>query len=241
MGATLDAIRALQDIELQIIDIRRQLDRRGRQAATQQKKIDTLRAELDRERAEIRRSQIEFDALDVEIKSRSANIAKLREHLNSVRTNKEYQSVLVQMNTEKADATKVESRAMELMTALEERKKGLASREGAIASEEAKHAELVGAQRQAEQTYSGRLKRLETERAAAARALSPQLLATFERLSERHDGEIIAAVERTNPRADEFACGGCYMMLRVDVVNALKTSDDVQTCKNCGRVLVLNA
>ena len=68
----------------------------------------------------------------------------------------------------------------------------------------------------------------------------PKIITLFNRLSQRYEGEVLAEVERTNPRRDEFLCAGCHMSLRVEVANMLKSRDEIVTCKSCGRVLFMH-
>ncbi len=236
MGAKLRALLDLQEIELQIVDIRRQLARRERRVEAQQRKMHSARQQIETLRNEIQHDQATFDSLDVEIKSRSAHIEKLRQHLNTVRTNKEYASVLAQINTEKADLTRLEGRALEMMQQIEQKKQSLAEHEQA---QQAEHEKLERLQQELEQTrasFAGRLEALQQQRDQAAARLDVRTLELFDRLSQRYDGEALAAVADTG---GEFICEGCHMTVRAEVPNALKIRDEIMTCKNCGRILYL--
>ena len=240
MGAMLQALFALQGIELQIVDIRRQLERKQRQVTAQSKKLEVVRDANELERAATLRCQADFDELDVDIKGRSANITRLREHLNTVRTNKDYAAVLAKLNTEKADVTRLETQALEMMQTLEVRKKELAEREQTEAVEAGRLEDIEGQLSQTRESFSGRLEQLEAQRQEAGDQIDPKALTLFERLSDRYDGEVLAEVERPNPRRDEFHCAGCYMSLRVEVANTLKSRDEIVTCKTCGRILFMH-
>jgi hypothetical protein len=240
MGARLRAVLDLQSIEHQIVDIRRQLARKERLVAEQQRKVDAARRALQVEREEVRRAQAEFDATDVEVKSRSGHIARLREHLNTVKTNKEYAAVLTQMNTEKADLTKFESRAMEMMERIEVRRGALSDHERQERDEVARLEETRAQLDKTAKSYQDRLAELQRQRETAIALLDRKTVELFERLSERYDGEVTAEVSRPNPRRDEFICGGCHMGLTAEVANGLLTRDDVLTCRSCGRILFMN-
>ena len=240
MGAKLQALFALQEIELQIVDIRRQLARQERRVANQRKKLKTVQDAIEAERINLRKSQAHFDVLDVDVKGRSANIERLREHLNSVRTNKDYAAVLSKMNTEKADVSKLEAKALEMMQELEARKKALQDQEAAAGGDRDKMEEFQAHLEQARDSFSGRLKQLESQRETAFESLDGEIVMLFNRLSERYEGEVLAEVERTNPRRDEFICAGCHMSLRIEVANMLKTGDEIVTCKSCGRILFMD-
>lgn len=239
MGSTIRALLDLQDIELQLVDIRRQVARKERRVAAQERKLAATRRALTEQAEQIKRAQVEFDEADVDVKGRSANIARMREHLNTVRTNKEYAAILAQINTEKADVTRLENRALEMMQAVEARRDELKAAQ-ASEQEEAKRVEEARAElEQSRQSFADRLERLNRQRQQAAEQLPPDTVALFDRLSERYDGECMAIVERVSPRRDEYICGGCHMALRAEAANMLKIRDDVVTCSNCGRILHL--
>lgn len=239
MGATLQALLELQEIELQIVEIRRQLGRREKAVAAQAGRLSSGNTALSAERDEIRREQMKVDALDLEIKSRSAQISKVREQLNAARTNKEYAALLSQLNTEKADLSRVETTALELMGKLETRRAELAQREQAGGSDAARLEQLRAELEQARQSFAERLAALNQRRAAAAGRLPPEALNVFNRVSERYDGEAMARLSRANPRRDDYVCEGCNMSVSAERANALLTRDEVQTCKNCGRILFI--
>jgi predicted nucleic acid-binding Zn-ribbon protein len=239
MGAMLQALFALQDIELQIVDIRRELKRKQRQVAAQKRKLATARETTENERSSIQRSQADFDELDVDIKGRGTNITRLREHLNTVRTNKDYAAVMAKLNNEKADVSRLETRALEIMQSIEARKQALSEHQQAESVEAGRLADLEAQLKQVGESFSGRLEQLEAQREQAAAEIDQKALTLFDRLSERYEGEVMAEVERPNPRRDEFICAGCHMSLRVEVANTLKSRDEIVTCKSCGRILFM--
>jgi predicted nucleic acid-binding Zn-ribbon protein len=239
MGAKLQALRNLQDIELQLADIRRQLRRKQVMVSAQAAKLNSTQQALEAERDEIRRTQASVDELDLDIKGRTGKINRLREHLNTVRTNREYAAVLSELNNEKADVSRLESRALQMMERIEARTKTLREQQERERRETERLDQLNAQFEQANQSFAERRARLEQQRAEAAREFAPEVLELFERVSERYEGEVMAKVVRTRPGRDEFVCDGCYMSLAAERANALKIRDDVLTCPNCGRVLFL--
>lgn len=237
MGAKIQTLLALQETEYQLADIRRQINRKQRAIAAQEAKQRIAQREIDAEAAEVQRMQMRFDELDVELKGRNAEIDKHRQALNSVRTNKEYAAILSVLNNEKADLTRVEAQAMEMMQAVEERKEGLAKLEADREKIDAKIAELSGQLGDVRTDVGERLNGLEAQKREIAATLSAEELNLFDRLSERYDGEALAAVQTVNPRGDEFMCNGCNMTVTADYASRLRFADEIITCKSCGRIL----
>jgi predicted nucleic acid-binding Zn-ribbon protein len=237
MVSTLEALLELQDVELQIVDIRRQLAQKERLVRRQTAKLQAIRDKLAAEREIARRTQMEVDGLDLDLKTRTIQVNRLREQLNTVRTNKEYAAVLAQLNSQKADASQLENRALQMMEGLEAKRKSLAEREEEERAEAARLAELKTQADRVCNTFAEKLAALERRRKAATNGLGRDVIVLFERLSERYEGEVLARIERTHPRRDEFSCGGCHMTLSAELANTLLVRDDVLTCHNCGRIL----
>jgi predicted nucleic acid-binding Zn-ribbon protein len=237
MGASLQTLFELQDIELQIVEIQAQLRRKEARLRTAEHKQKDSQNELARRRDEIKHTQARFDAMDLEVKSRSANIDKLREHLNTVKTNKDYHVILSQLNTEKADLTRVEKQAMEVMEEVDRLRAAATEYQAADQDRAARAQEARDELALTTEATRARLEGLQARRAQLAENLDQRVMALFQRLSERYDGETMARVERRNPRSDDFICGGCHMQLGTDVANAVRIRDDAVTCKSCGRIL----
>lgn len=239
MGATLEALRTLQHIELQIVDIRRQLASKQHSIVRQSAKLRAAEETLAAGRAELRQNRIAADEVELDLKGRDANVNRLRDNLNMVRTNKEYAAVLSQLNNEKADRSRLEARAFELMAAVEAKREALAEQEGVVGEDTQRLSNLKAQLAQVEGSFAGRLATLEQQRGGAAGQLSPKTLELFNRISERYEGEVMARVVQVHPRREEYLCDGCNMSLAVERANALLTRDDVFTCDNCGRILYL--
>jgi len=237
MGALLDSLRALQEVELQIVDIRRQLAAKQRSVQRQAEKLQAAEGAFASQREDLRRTQMQMDELDVELKARSARVASLRDNLNQVKTNKEYAAVLSQLNNEKADVSRLEARAFELMSAVEAKKKTLAEQERIVQQEAQRLANLESQLAQVQRLFADRLDALLRQREEASTKLDSKTLELFNRVSERYEGEVMARVLRVHPRRQEFLCEGCNMSLAAERANVLMTRDELVICDNCGRIL----
>lgn len=237
MGATLDALHRLQEVELQIADIRRGIQRKARATAQHERQLAELEARHKTEHAEIRSTQMEADRLDLDVKSREADIAKLRASLQLTKTNKEYSALLTQLNTIKADSGKVEERVLTLLTQIDAKKKTLAEIDVLRAAEVARLEEIRATVRDAEAASKSRLDALMAEREKAATSVPPRALDLFNRISQKNDGTAMARVARTHPKRSEYACDGCNMSINIEQVNAILSRDEAITCNNCGCIL----
>ncbi len=241
MGATVDALHTLQQIELELRSVRDRLESKRRAVRAQQRRLAQIEQQIADVHAQTRAAQTEADRIELDRRTHEEHIAKLREGLNRAKTNKEYAALLTQLNTDKADTMKLEDRVLAGLTRVDELKKQEADLRAQLDKEKAREAELEQSASDLEGKLSGQLQSLESRREEAAQAIPPDALRVFERACERHEGVGIAIIARTHPKRAEFTCSGCNMGVTLEMINALQTREDVQLCQTCGRILYLDA
>ena len=154
MGEILEALRRLQDVELQLAAIRRKREAKTRRVAAHQRQAKQADERLEAHRRKTRERQIKLDNLSLEVSSREQSINKHREALNKAKTNKEYGAILAAMNTEKADTAKLESSVLQLMDEIHE----LQNEAAEIEAERAKLLENVSAAQKALEVFEDELR-----------------------------------------------------------------------------------
>lgn len=241
MGETLEALRRLQDVELQLAAIRIKREAKTRRYDAQQRKAKQAEERLDTHRSRALEKQKTLDALSLDVASREDSVAKHREALNKAKTNKEYSAILQAMNTEKADTAKLESAILELM----EETQRLKVQEADLEAEKVKTHEGVEQSRSVLKAFDAECKEelgeLAARREECSTNIAPGTLSSFTRVAERHEGEAMALIRKTHPKRDEFVCEGCNLQITLETVNALQTRDEIQVCSSCGRILYLDA
>ncbi len=241
MGATLDALFRLQSIENQLRSVRGQIQSKTRRVTAQAKRIATVEHQLNDTRQAVTKAQAEAGALELERKTQEAHIGRLREALNQAKSNKEYAAYLTQLNTDKADALKLEDKVLAALGQVDDFKKKADELKASLDKEHSRLAELKKDVADHEARLAHQLKDLMAQREEAAESIGAENLQLFSRACERHEGEAMAVVERTHPKREEYICGGCHMSVPLERVNSLQTRDEVQLCPSCARILCLDA
>lgn len=241
MGATLEALHRLQEVESQIAEIQRGIDRKIRACTRQKQRIAEVETRIRSQEQQIRTDQIDADRLNLEAKTAEAEVAKYRAALNTSKNQKEYSAVLTQLNTYKADTSKVEERVLTLLTQIDEKKKQLESIREELGKEEAKLKDFDAEVQDARSRSKDRMDKLTAQRKEAAASVPPKALEMFNRVAKGNDGEAMAAVVRTHPRRQEYACEGCNMSITIEQVNSILSRDEAVLCNVCGRILYTRA
>jgi len=225
-------------IDQQVRGLSRGLNAAATHVKSQQAKLDQLNAQLAEVNDQLRHALAAAGSLENDAAAVSQRIDKLREQMNSAKTNREYSTFLVEINTLKLEKGKVEEQALEQLTRADKLKADVEALQSKVIEQQRikAHAEQKLAERRAE--VGDQLEQVKAKRETAARQIPANALVVFERLCETTDGEALAEVTREDPRSD-YTCGGCYMALPMERVNLLATTNELVRCPSCARILYL--
>ncbi|MEJ2703391.1 MAG: C4-type zinc ribbon domain-containing protein [Sedimentisphaerales bacterium] len=239
MGPVLNGLLKLQSVENRLRAEKAKLTRCRRNVVIQENLIRSLQNALEAKKEEVELTKVQFDRLELEIKSRDESIGKLRASLNSAKTNKEYAAVLTQLNTTKADNSKIETQTLELLKDIEADEAECKDIQGQIDEQKATLEERRTESEALAVKYQKEIDKIQLEWDQAAQAIPRDTLEMFRRVAETYDGQAVALVEQPEGSKGAYSCGGCFMGITAECVNLLMTKDDIIRCPNCTRILVL--
>lgn len=239
MGPVLNGLIKLQSVENRLRAEKAKLNRCRRNVIIQENQIRSLQNALEAKKEEFQLSRVQFDRLELEIKSRDETISRLRAALNGAKTNKEYAAVLTQLNTSKADNSKIESQSLELLKDIENDEAECRDIQKQI--EEQKQV-LENIRKESEASavkFQSKIDEIQIEWDEVARAIPPEPLEMFRRVAETYDGQAVVTIEQEGGSKGAYTCGGCFMGITAESVNLLMTHDEIIRCPNCTRILVI--
>ena len=240
MPTTIGALLDLQAVERDIAHVSAKLRSRANAVALHQNRIGQLRTDFEALHKRCLDRRKEADRLELELKSDEEKVSRLRAALTTARTNKEYASILTQINTIKADNAKIEDQALKVLQDVDALGEEATKIQQSIEIEENRLAETEATSRTEIERLSAMLEDLRLKRDETAKAVPPKALALFERLCGSREGDAMAPVEKHGRKPPhDYVCGGCFMGLTAEHVNALRMRDEIRVCDNCGRILYL--
>jgi len=241
MGPVLSGLIELQSVENRLRTAKAKLVRCRRNIIIQENLVRSLQNALEAKKEEIQLAKVQSNRLELELATKIEIISKSRASLNTAKTNKEYAAVLTQLNTTKADSSKVEAQVLEMMRAIEADEAESKNIHDQIEEQKQK---LDKTRKEAETLavkYEAEIEQIQTEWNSKAQSLPAESLETFKRVAETYDGEALAVIEKQGDKIETYSCGGCFMGITTETVNLLMTKDDIIRCPTCSRILVLGA
>lgn len=240
MGPILHGLIKLQSVENRLRAAKAKLSRSRRSVIIQENQVRSLQSALEAKKEELQLTKVQSSRLELELKIRDEEVSKLRAALNTAKSNKEYAAVLTQLNTTRADNSKLESQILELMKAVETDEAECENIRRQIEEQKQQLEQTRKASDASAVEHEAEIAKIQAEWNEASKAIPPEPLKVFKRVAETYDGEAVAQVEEQEGRNAAYSCGGCFMGITAESVNLLMTRDELIRCPNCTRILVLS-
>ncbi len=241
MGPVLNGLVKLQSVENRLRAAKAKLARCRRNVIIQENQIRSLTNGLEAKKEEIQLTKIQSDRLELELKTRDEQIARLRASLNTAKTNKEYAALLTQLNTTKADSSKNETQILELLKDIEADEAECEKIQKQIDQQKQKLEQTRKETEVLTTKYQAEIEEIQIEWNQVAQTIATEPLELFKRVAETYDGEALAVIDKQEGKTEAYTCGGCFMGITAESVNLLMTKDDIIRCPNCTRILVLGS
>jgi len=226
----LERVIQLQRLETTAEEARRKISDHPQRAQALDDRLAAARSTLDGIKARLAEAQNKRRAEEKEVSTVQTRLAKYKDQLLEVKTNREYQAMLHEIETAQNDIKAREDRILETMMESDEMSANVKKAEAELKNVE----KTVSAERQ---VLDEEVKALQAEldkTATARKALIAQIdrhtLAIFETTAKGRKG--IAVSE-----ARDGMCMICHVRLRPQVFNEVRRNDSIIQCDSCRRIL----
>ena len=158
---------------------------------------------------------------------------KTQAKLRSVKTNREYQSLLKEIEEEKAKNSKIEDKMIECLDRMDEIEKNIAKKKDEYV--QVSHSVMNEKEKIKQESEQGKIKlsKLDKDRENVSRMIDPELLKKYLIIKKQNPGSL-AVVPVKNA-----LCHGCNVNLPPQLYNELFLGDSLKFCPNCQRIIYL--
>ncbi len=230
MNETLEKLRRLQDDDSLIGSLNAEISAQPRKLAEIAAKRDAAHAEV--KAAEERLQGIEHDRRDREgeAQTEGERLKKYKTQLSQVKTNKEYTTMLHEIETTEKKIGDLEEQILIGMEEADAGKVRLTEAKAAAAFIEQTCLEEAEKVRTRTADAEGELAAAEADRKGLAGEIDVETLARYEKVRSARRGVAVA-------RARDSICGACGGELLRQLYNDLFKDDAIHTCPGCQRIL----
>lgn len=231
MEQALKHLMALQKLDKElngIVSLRGDLPQ---QVKALNRELEAAKEAVTRVDAQIEAYGLERAKKELETQALGEKQEKYKNQLFSVKNNREYDAVTLELEAVRQASSQIETRILELMdleaAAQTEREEKVKALEAVQSAFEGKKQDLEAAIARTESEETA----LREKRETLAKTLQPRMLNSYERILKAKNGMAVVPVIRN-------ACGGCFETLPPQRVLEVRQMIRLNLCETCGRMLV---
>jgi uncharacterized protein len=229
--AQMETLLSLQEIELQKLEVQKVLDAVAAKVDALDQELNDFVRVIEKDRKAFTELKDRYRDFDEQIRVNTVLIDKIEAKRRSVKTNREYESLLKEEDQLRTRKSQVEDEMLACMTEMENLEKK-------IEQLEAEHHQLdeqVTEDKQAVKVEASasetRFADLSRKVAAVEAEIAPAVLKTFARIKKMTpDGKALAPARNS-------VCMGCHMNIPPQMFNELQRFDSLKLCPFCNRIL----
>lgn len=227
---TFDNLVKLQEVEIETASVQAQLAGLPRLLADLDTRLTASEGAATLEAGRLSEIQQAYRVQEADAKVIQARIAKSEEKLRSVKTNKEYQSSLKEIDDLKTSLSAIEDRMIAHLDEMDQVAVSVATKEDEVKLLARDIEEEKGQIRRDAVSAQKQLDRLNAERAKIIAVIEPDLLKTYESVKQNSGGVAIAVVKNA-------VCLGCHVNLPPQMFHDLLHFDKLLVCPHCERLI----
>jgi len=194
--------------------------------------VNSLEKYISEKGKELKNAQLERRNLDGLVNLSGEKLKKLQNQLYDVTTNREYDALTTEIETEKSNIEDNENKILELYSFEEDTAKEIETKKKELTKLKKELKEKDSELKKVIKTNREKENRLLNERENIVVRVNKHLLNNYIRIHKYHkNGLAVVPVARN-------ACGGCYNTIPPQKLVEIRKMDKVIACEVCGRILV---
>jgi predicted nucleic acid-binding Zn-ribbon protein len=192
-----------------------------------------LREEEDKfraEKAEMEKLGKERRQKEKDLEEETDKVKKAESKVFEIKTNKEYQAVLKEIESAKKLNRQREEEILEILEKLEQGQKRIAEAEKELEEKRGEIERRISELKRKEASFEEEMAGEVRQKKEKENENSPELLSKYRMLAGKRQGIAVA-------RVSHGTCQACYMNLRPQLYIELQKQDTLILCPNCSRIL----
>ena len=220
----------LQKIDLELKGIKEEKDRYPKEIKKLDEKQKIEKERIQKEREKIESLEKTRRQKEGHLNTEQEKIKRAEGRMSEVKTNKEYQALLSEIDTIKEANSRIEEEILQVMDEIDELKKDFSKREKEMGSTlekiEGERKKLQEKTAQGEKAWSERVERREL----LSKQIESKLVKLYNTLKEKRQGVGVVSVKNET-------CQGCFLNVPPQVFIEVQKNNALVRCPHCNRIL----
>jgi len=227
-----DLLISLQALDAQIYKMMSEKELKPLEISSLEDSLNQKQSGMKDAEDNLKSIQLKHKEKEITLGTKEEEVRKLQAQLNQIKTNKEYTTMINEIERHKADNSLLEEEIINFMDNIDEAKTCLDQEKQKFAEESKSIDMQIKEIKQQIKDIEEAILELKKKREDLTPLIGKKLLNEYERILTGRDGQALAEVVNDN-------CGGCYMQLPPQVINEICMKEKIVFCENCQRILYI--
>ena len=229
MNADLEKLIELERVDREANRLSEEVAGLPKRVAAIEEKLAEHKAAVEKAKAGVKGNEASRRQLEADIKGFQEKIAKYRSQSSSVKTNEEYRALMHEVEFAEKQISGCEDKILELMLGLESQEKALKIAEAELKTESADVEKEKSEARVRTAEDEKLLAGLKEKRTQLTAGVNESTMAHYDRVMRQRKSAIAEARDQK--------CMSCFVMMRPQTWQDIRTNEQIITCNSCGRIL----
>jgi len=225
---------ALQEVDIRIDEVRKSSKELPARTEELEKQVAGAKSAVAGIEAAITNIIKEKESVIEKAEEAKKSLSKSQERLNAITTNREYDAVHSEIESNKRLVADSEHRTADLDKEIEKQNEALAAAKQESEKVAAENGPKIMELKNEIATIDSKVAAIEIERAAILPGIGKYYLRMYEQIRKRRKKANVLSLVNDLDRA----CSVCHKMMEVQLFNEIRKGDRLETCQGCGSILV---
>ncbi len=230
MQSDLEMLLKLQVIDYDLGELERSKEYLPDMMENLHRELNEAKIKLQDTSTRLEAARLKQKELELEIKVKETELQKYQQQMMSIKTNKEYDALVAEIDNIKTAISIKENdllETIELISTLEKELVEIKDRESQVSDNNTKQLKIL---QEKIDSIGEKMSAKEAVRQEIVSGIPKPTLMTYERVRRGKGGQVVVVVRKR-------ACGSCFKSLTPKKIQEIKRADRVNTCDNCGCLL----
>jgi len=230
MNAELELLLKLQVIDYDIGDLDRSKEYLPDMMGNLNREMNDYKQKLEDIQKQLDESKVKQKELELDINTRETNLQKFQQQMMSIKTNKEYDALVAQIDGLKEKISQQETDLLETIDLVGDLEKEVNELEIKTKETQENNTLQLSILQEKVDSIGDTRSMKEGERQSIVVNIPKPILSVYERVRRGKGGQAVVVVKKR-------ACGACFKALTPHKVQEVKRADKIYTCDSCGAII----
>jgi predicted nucleic acid-binding Zn-ribbon protein len=230
MNSDLQLLLKLQVIDYDIGELERSKEYLPDMMENLTREINESKFKLEHITSSLEEARVKQKGLELELKVKEADLQKYQQKMMSIKTNKEYDALVAEIDAIKEGISTRENELLETIEQVSEYEKEITGLGEKVTQIEENNSRQLSILQEKIDSIGDKMSSIEASRLQIVSSIPRPTLSVYERVRRGKGGQAVVPVKKR-------ACSACFKALTPKKIQEVKRDDHIYTCDNCGAII----